>query len=231
MVTVAFVCLAGCGGSNDAKTTSTAATRTTHVTKQPVPSILITVESGAEDAIDFANARKRAKVVATAHKLRRAVVGDAAATLRRADVPEDRIAALRARAQTVDDLASRAGFLRISLTANQMSALMPELYARYSDPVPPAVLRLDYVDREAELRSRSGDGPAVTKAVDGLASTWEELRPQVINAGGKDAAADLSRHVRAMQQLRAASKPAALQTEAAEGLELVDVLEHVFREQ
>jgi hypothetical protein len=232
LVTVAVVFVAGCSDSNDIETGSTATTQTTQQTaKRQVPSILTTVESGAEDTIDFASARNRAKVVATAHELRHAAERKAAATLRRAGVPEDVIATLKARAEAVDALAARAGFLRISLGANQVSALMPELYARYSDPVPPAVLRLDYVDREAELRSRAGDEAAVTKVVDELASTWAKLRPQVIDAGGREAAADFSRHVRAMERLGAASKSAALQKEAGEGLELVDVLEHVFRDQ
>jgi hypothetical protein len=226
VIAVALVTIAGCGDSNGGKTASTAAT---HATKQRVPSILTTVESGAEDTIDFANAGKRAKVVATARKLRRAAEGAAAATLREAGVPEDRIAALRDRARAVDELSARAGFLRISLGANQVSALMPELYARYSDPVPPGVLELDYVDREAQLRSRAGDDEAVAKAVDELSVTWAKLRPQVVAAGGDTATSDFSRHVRTMQRLAARSNRAALQKEARAGLELVDVLEDVFR--
>jgi hypothetical protein len=234
---IAIACLAGCGDSNDSatSTTQTSSTQTTQTapkaTKRPVPAVLTTVESGAEDTIDFANARNRAKVVATARKLRRVAEGNAAATLRRAGVPEDVIAALKDRAQAVDALASRAGFLRIALGANQVSALMPELYARYKDRVPPAVLKLDYVDREAQLRSRAGDDAAVAKAVDELSSTWTDLRPRVIEAGGRGAAADFSRHVRAMERLPAGSDRASLQKEARTGLELVDVLEGVFREQ
>jgi hypothetical protein len=233
LLAVVLVCLAGCGDSNDAQTTSTAAkqtTQTTQAAKRPVPSILTTVESGAEDTIEFANAGNRAKVVATAHKLHRAAEEKAAATLRRAGVPEESIAALKERARVVDALAARAGFLRISLGANQVSALMPELYAHYKDPVPPAVLQLDYLDREAELRSRARDDESVRKAVDELTSTWAKLRSQVIEAGGDKAAADFSRHVRTMKRLAGGSDRAAIQKEARAGLELVDVLESVFRE-
>jgi hypothetical protein len=227
----------GCGGSDDGdKATSTqgAESRTQtetqeQETKGPIPPSLNTVESAAEDTIDFAHARNRAKVIATTRKLQRTAAGRASADLRKAGVPADTITALQDRARLVSSLARTAGFLRLSLGANQVSALMPELFAHYSTPIPPAVQRLDYVDREAQLRSRAGDETSVSAAVDDLVATWAVLKADVIKAGGAKVAARFSRHVAAMRRLAKGSDAAALQAEAGRGLELVDRLEETFR--
>ena len=202
----------GCGDSDgDGSETSTQA-------KQPVPASLGTVESGAEDTIDLARGRDRAAVVRTSRTLREAAKGAAAADLRAAEGPADRIAALQDRTRLVAALAPRAELLRVSLAANQVSALMPEFYARYADPVPPEVLKLDYLDREAQLRSLAGDRRTVRAAVGELSSTWAKLRTQVLGAGGEKVAASFTRHVRAMQRLVRSSDQAALQKEAVAGL-------------
>jgi hypothetical protein len=168
-------------------------------------------------------------VVATAARLRRAANGPAARDLRRASVPEERISALRDRARLLDSIAPRASLARVSLAANQISALMPELYGHYKDPVPPDVLKLDYLDREAQLRSLAGDEASVPPAVSALSSTWTSLRPRVIDVGGRAVAARYTRHVVSMRGLARASDPEALQKQAAKGLDLVDELEHQFR--
>jgi hypothetical protein len=215
---------AGCGDSEPAKTS-------TRSTASPVPASLGHAESSAEDIVDFARAGNRAKVVAAARELQRTAEGPVAADLRKADVPADIISSFQVRARLVDSIADREPFLRVSLAANQVSGVMPDLYARYSDPVPPGVLQLDYLDREAQLRSLAEDQASVRDAVLKLSSTWAKLRPQVIEAGAKEAAADFTRHVGAMRRHAAGSNARALQKEASTGLELVDDLEGVFRRQ
>lgn len=212
----------GCGGSSESKTTA-------QTTVQPVPRSLSKAESSAEDAIDYALAGKRARVVTKARELRRVAEGAAGAALRGAAVPEDRVASFRDRARHLEDLAPRAELLRVSIAANQVSALMPEFYARYADPVPPEVLKLDYLDREAKLRSLAGDRAAVKGAVRQLSTTWAKLRQRVIKAGGGKVAASYTRHVNAIRRLAASSEESALQKEASTGLDLVDELEGVFR--
>src|SRR6185295_8151958 len=89
LVIVLAAMASGCGDSNgDGSETSTQAK------KQAVPASLGTVESGAEDTIDLARGNDRAGVVRTSRELREAAKGAAAADLRAADVPADRIAAL-----------------------------------------------------------------------------------------------------------------------------------------
>jgi hypothetical protein len=232
----------GCGGdsssdggskastsSNESSSESSKQTKAPPAAREPVPASLGAVESGAEDTIDFAAQGDRARVVATTRKLERVAAGRAARDLRKAGVPEEQLAALRARAQVVAAIAPRAKLIRVSLGANQVSALMPDLYARYTDPVPPAVLRLDYLDREAELRSLVGDQASVRVAVAALRATWASLRRELIDAGGRRVAAAFARHVAAMRRLARGSDAEALRAQAAIGLELVDRLEQVFR--
>jgi hypothetical protein len=222
---------AGCGGSDgngSADETPTSPTAPA-AAKKEVPTPVEATESGAEDIIDFASAKNRSKVEAAARELVDVSKGEAADALRSAGVPQERIALLQKRAQSVGGIAGNASFLQVSLAANQVSELMPEFYERYGAPIPPEVLKLDYLDREAELRSRAGEPGAVRSAVRGLATTWSLLRRQVVRAGGRKEAAEFGRHVANMGKLVEGSNSEALQREARKGLALVDVLEGVFR--
>jgi hypothetical protein len=98
-------------------------------------------------------------------------------------------------------------------------------------PVPAslkAVLALDHLDRDAQLRSRAGEQGAVRSSVRDLAKTWSALRPRVVAAGGRKVAIRYDAHVRAMKRLADSSNRKALQREAVHGLDLVDSLEAVF---
>jgi hypothetical protein len=221
----ASLLVTGCGG--DSNSTQSSTTRTAR--KQPVPASLGSVESSAEDIVDFAQQGRRDKIVAAALELRQAAEGRAADDLEEAGVAPARIVALQDRARRVGDRARRARLIQVSLAANQVSALMPGLYAHYSDPVPPDVLRLDYLDREAQLRSQAGDRAPSRKAVQDLDGTWSGLRPQVLEAGGESVAVAFSRHVAAMRELARGSDERSFRAEAVKGLELVDRLEQAFR--
>ena len=193
----------------------------------PVPSSLTALESSAEDLVDFALSRDRAEVVATAGKLRALASRPAAASLTRAGVPRATIGRLRDRANRVAGLAANGAFIRVALAANAVSGLMPSLYARFHDRVPPSVLALDYLDREAQLRTIVGERNRVAEAVKRLASTWKGLRPKVTAAGGAKAAAAYGRHVLTMSRL-VGGPLKKVREEAVHGLVLVDQLEAVF---
>jgi hypothetical protein len=228
VVALAAVMGLGCGSSKD-ENTSAGSTPPRTQRKPPVPASLGRVESGAEDTIDFAHPGSRAKVVSTARRLRRVADDRASADLRRAGARQDQLFALRERTHLLEAIAPRAAFDRVALAANRISALMPAFYARYRDPVPPEVLKLDYLDREAHLRSLAGDRASVQPTVAALTSTWRGLRARVLAAGGDKIAARFSRHVRAMRRLARGADERTLQQEAAVGLELVDRLERQFR--
>ena len=105
---------------------------------------------------------------------------------------------------------------------------MPGFYARFADPVPASVLTLDYLDREAQLRSLAGDQRAVRSSVRALATTWPGVRRRVLAVGGLGEARAFDAHVGAMKRLVRSSDHKALQREAVNGLNLVDTLESLF---
>jgi hypothetical protein len=191
-----------------------------------VPESLQAVESGAEDVIEAALGSDRARVVAISGRLK-AAAGGSATALDRAGVPHARVAQLVQRANRVSTLAPRGSYLAIVLAANAVSGLLPELYRRFSGPVPALLLELDYLDRDAQFRSLAGQNDRVLLAVRTLARTWLHLRPKVVAAGGGDLAQAYDRHVAAMKR-RGAGAGKRLELEAVHGLELVDSLERVL---
>ncbi len=135
------------------------------VVKAPLPAVLTETESSAEDLVDYALAGERSKVVATAASLEAAASGLAGTALTRAGVPSATVARLEQRANRVAQLARSGPFVEIMLAANAVSQLMPALYAHFEDPVPTAILTLDYLDREAQFRSLARQPQKVAKAV------------------------------------------------------------------
>ena len=196
--------------------------------KQRVPESLIAVESSAEDLVDVALAHDRAGVVSKARALRSASRGPAASTLSATGASAAEITELRRRVARVSGLAAAGGFTAVALAANGVSGLMPTLYAHFDDPVPPSVLALDYLDREAQLRSLAGQRGRVPPIVARLQSTWSALRPRVVASGGSREASAFDRHVASMKRLAHASG-ARLRSEAVNGLNLVDEIEVVFQ--
>lgn len=196
--------------------------------RRPVPASLKTAESAAEDVVGLGEHGKRSGVVRKARELKRNADGAATRALRSAGVSPQELAVFRARASRVAELAPNAPFVDVSLAANHVSQLMPGFYARFSDPVPPSVLRLDYLDREAQLRSVAGQPLPVKAAVKDLDSTWTRLRPKVVESGGGKVARQYDRHVGAMKRLAVSTDDKELQQEAVHGLDLVDLLEGIF---
>jgi hypothetical protein len=193
----------------------------------PVPSSLKALESSAEDLVDEALAGHRGGVITTASELSTLANGPAAASLLRAGAPPATVQRLKQRAAVVHRLAANGAFVRVALAANAVSGLMPSLYARFRDRVPPSVLTLDYLDREAQLRSLVGERKNVAHAVVELVSTWRPLRAKVIAAGGRTQAAAYDKHVATMKRVVAGSLKR-VRDEAVHGLALVDELEAVF---
>jgi hypothetical protein len=193
----------------------------------PLPPSLQAVESSAEDIVDFALAGDRASLVVGAATLKAAASGPAATTLAQAGVPSLRVSLLERRANRVGRLAAHGAMIDVALAANAVSELMPGLYGHFRNRVPAAVLLLDYLDREAELRSLARQPDKVDAAIMKLVLAWAPLRPKVIRAGGAKEAASYQQHVAAMKRL-AADSGTRLQIEAVRGLNLVDEIERVF---
>jgi hypothetical protein len=212
--------LAACGGDSQ-EPASTAS-------KEPIPASLRTAESASEDIIDLALQHDRAGVVARAKVLKAVADGPAATTLRTSGAPAAEIVEFQRRAGLVARVAADAPLLRVALASNAAFELVPAFFARYDDPVPAAVLKLDYLDFAAKLRSLQGDVPALAAAVGSLERTWGHLRPDVVAAGGEKVAPLFDEHVAAMRALVANRRPAKTQEEAQHGLDLVDKVESVY---
>jgi len=195
--------------------------------KAPVPSSLTDVESAAEDLVDAALEGNRGDVIADAAALKKGAHGSVTASLRAAGVSASEVAQLGARADRVAGVAQHGAFVTVALAANSVSALMSDLYAHFQARVPPAVYRLDYLDREAQLRSLARQTARVVTSARALGSTWAGLRRRVIAAGGTKQATAYSAHVSAMSRL-ARDGGTKLRAEAVRGLALVDELEQVF---
>jgi hypothetical protein len=232
---LAAVVLAGCGGGDQGPADDRAARSAPRGSEQgspvqrgPVPPILRTVESAAEDTIDLALAGRRARAVRSARKLKAAADGPAASELRAAGVGAAEITDFRARAADVAELAPAADLTRVALASNRAFALVPGFFARYASPVPAGVLRLDHLDFEAKLRARVGDSRSLGAAARRLAGTWARMRPGVLRAGGDRPAARFDAHVTSLRRLalHGAGRPA--EREAQHGLDLVDELEEVY---
>jgi hypothetical protein len=198
-----------------------------HTWKPPVPASLDATESAAEDLVDVALSGRRADVVSGAGELEATANGPAATALAHAGVPAAEIARLEQRARLVARVARSGSFVSVLLASNAVSALMPDLYARFADPVPPLIQKLDYLDREAQFRSLAHQPAKVAEAVSELRATWARVRPKVVGAGGASQAGAYAGHVAAMEHLDPAAA-AKVQSEAVRGLALVDELEQVF---
>jgi hypothetical protein len=148
--------------------------------------------------------------------------------LRAAGVPPATIADFRARADRVARMAPGADLLQVALASNHAFESVAGFFALYRSRVPAPVSRLDYLDYEAKLQAKAGNIAAVRAAAGGLAATWRQLRPGLIKAGGARVAPRFDAHVARMRRLAAAGDRAPAVREAQRGLDLVDVLEHVY---
>ena len=192
----------------------------------PRPASLTALESSAED-----RGRPHSRTTAPGRRHGQRAPASAAAqhdgTPGRGRAACERHGGARAGRRASPGFSHAGPYTAIALAANAVSELVVGLYAHFSDPVPVAVRRLDYLDREAQLRSLAGQGKAVSPIVARLAATWAPLRPSVVGHGGGTVAAAYGRHVTAMQRL-ATDPGSAFRREAVHGLNIVDELEAVF---
>lgn len=191
-----------------------------------MPQSLTRAETAAEDVIGFLEHGQVAKSKAEARILRRLAYGPAADVLRRSGVSAARIRVFQQRADRTARLSTAgSSALAVSQAANDVSQLMPGFYARFRDPVPATVLALDYLDRQVQLDVRAGQNAKLGATVRRLEASWQQLRPQLIKAGGAALATCYDRHVNALKRGGTAST---MERAAVSGLSIVDKMETVF---
>lgn len=191
-----------------------------------VPASVTRAETAAEDLIGFLEKGQVAKSRAEARLLKQLAHGRAAADLTKAGVTSGQVKEFQRRADRVAQLsAAGAPRLKVSLAANNVSQQMPAFYGRFQDPVPPSVLKLDYLERQVQLESMAGSRAGVRTNVAAIAATWTRLRPDVVAAGGAGVAKAYDTHIKA---LRTAPSPTSVQKQAVHGLDVVDQIEKAF---
>ena len=215
--------MVGCGGGESEEGEGPEAS-----SESTIPSSLRAVESGAEDTIDLILAGDRQQAVEAAKGLDEAAHGEAASDLASAGVPAATIDQLRSRAADAAAIAEEGEPVAVALAANRVLALVPGFFTAYSDPVPPDVLRLDYLDFELKLEALAGNRPKAAAAGRSLEQTWNGLRGQVVDAGGESEAQSFSDHVDSVESLLMGGSDQELADEAQHGLDLVDELERVY---
>lgn len=191
-----------------------------------VPRSVTRAETAAEDVIGFLEKGQPAKSRAEARLLQQLAHGRAATDLTKGGVTAAQVTEFQRRADRVAQLsASAAPRLQVSLAANHVSQLMPAFYGRFHDPVPPSVLKLDYLERQVQLSSIAGSKAGVRSNVAVIAATWTTLRPAVVAAGGASVARSYDAHVQTLQKK---ASPDSVQKQALLGLGIVDNIEKAF---
>lgn len=144
---------------------------------KPPPKALDTLESHAEDAIDHAANREWSRV----HQDVRATVSAWRALrpdLVRAKLPASTLQAMDQRVAAFQrlDRASAMSPLKLQEQANAVTALVPDLQARYQTKVPAVVSRMDYLGRQVQLDNQAKDPQQARAHAKDLRAAWQGLR-------------------------------------------------------
>lgn len=192
------------------------------------PDALEAIEGEAENAYDVALIEDYVKLSVSAQTLD-TMWSDYRATAEADGASVEVLSAVDAAiAQLLTVADAQPGAAVAGRSANAVSEYMPSLYDLYNPTIPVEILALDYQGREIVLDGMDGDFDAAGVDVEELATIWDAVRQQVVDAGGVDGATDFDKSVERLRALSAESDAQALIDEANVNLELVDVLERVF---
>ncbi|MEQ1501576.1 MAG: hypothetical protein ABMB14_05065 [Myxococcota bacterium] len=193
-----------------------------------IPAELLDLEGTAEHAYDkalvddFASVQGDAETIASAWASYRGTAEADGASPSDLTSMDDAVSALSAAAGATGD------GIALARVANGVSAPMDELFGLYDDPVPPAVLALDYGGREVSLDSLEEGLDDAAQDIDELDAVWATVRDEVVSAGGEAEASAYDASLLRQHELATAGDAAGLLAESNNGLELVDALEGVF---
>ena len=201
---------------------------TTPTNSAAVPSDLVDIESGAEDAFEAVLLGDSATVNAGLTKIQQGF-----AAYRGHAVSDGAPQAIVDRLKTVSDelrdaIAEGETGPALARITNAVSAPMPRLFAVYTEPVPPTVLVLDYVGRELELDALQHSASQAATDLERAVRTWNLLRPTVVAKGGTTEAAKFDATLADLRAAVDAADFAALEAAAITVLDDVDILEAVF---
>lgn len=192
-----------------------------------VPDSLQTIEGAAEDIIDFASSGNWEKINADV-----ASIADAWQTYqqqaRKDGAPQstqDTLTAAIAELQVASATKDAAATMQ---SANDLSAVVVELFDIYNPKIPADIGRLDVWERQIVLDITADNYDAATISLSKVKTVWENVKSSVLEQNGKDVAALFEASIATQENTLKAKNSAALINEAKNGLEIVDALEQLY---
>lgn len=191
------------------------------------PDELQTLEADAEDIIDIAPTGRWERItkdstkMATAWQTYLPTANAAGATPAMQEAMTGALDHLQRAAESQDAVATMQA-------ANDVSAVVVELFDLYHPAIPADIGRLDVLERQLILDVATND---YTKAQATFAKTeavWANVKPSVLDHQGDVASQQFAESLQIQAQALQAKDAAALTAEAKNGLELVDVLERLY---
>lgn len=193
-----------------------------------VPKPLQTIEEAAEDIIDYAPSGNWDKISADVTDMEDAwqqYESQAGSDGASQDLQDAMTAALE-QLQVASQAKDAAATMQAS---NDVSAAVINLFALYSPKIPADIGRLDVLERQVILDVAALDYDAASATFNTIKSTWEKVKPAVMEHNGEDVIAEFEASLATQESALSAQDDAALTNEAKLALELVDSLEDVFR--
>jgi hypothetical protein len=199
----------------------------TDAAARPLPGPLQTIEAQAEDIIDivgggdWASVQADVAAVAAAWKVYQAQAAADGAP----QVIQDALAGELSRLQQRSSANDAPGTLQ---AANDVSAVLMDLYTVYSPAVPADVGRLDVFERQVLLDAGADDLRAAANSLARVDTIWARVKPLALENKGADVAARFDASLAEQRAAWESKDGAAIAAAANKGLELVDALESLF---
>lgn len=192
-----------------------------------IPADLQTLEADAEDVIDVAPAGRWERITRNVAEMAIAwqsylpTAADAGATSAMQEAMSSALTQLQQAADNQDAAATMQA-------ANDVSAVVVELFALYQPPIPADVGRLDVLERQLILDVAAADYTKAQTSFTKTQSVWASVKPSVLDHQGATVAQQFEESLQIQEQALQAQDAATLTTEAKNGLELVDALERLY---
>ncbi len=193
-----------------------------------VPADLQTIEAAAEDIIDFAPSGNWDKIAtdvtssSAAWAAYQPHAADDGASQTQQDEFVSALSHLQAASESKDPTATMQA-------ANDLSAVVVELFALYNPKIPADIGRLDVLERQVILDVARND---LASAVNSLAKTkaaWKNVQPSVVAQNGQGVADQFENSLATQETALNAGDTAGLTKEARDALEVVDAMEQLYR--
>ena len=113
-------------------------------------------------------------------------------------------------------------------SANDLSAMVVELFDIYKPKTPPDIGRLDVWERQIVLDVAANNFEAATTSLAKVKAIWESVKSSVLEHNGKNVAAKFEDSIATQENDLNAKDSVALVNEAKNGLKIVDALEQLY---